>query len=79
MIEIERLLLKGVNIMNIYLLQSKTVVQAEIDTACELADFYRHNVQFAMVGTFYTYIHVTYFIKIKIFTVKYMHRQDILY
>ena len=29
--------------------QAKTIIQAEIDTACELADFYRFNVQFAMV------------------------------
>ena len=32
------------------MIQGKTIVQAEIDTACELADFYRHNVQFAMVS-----------------------------
>ena len=33
--------------------QAKTIVQAEIDTACELGDFFRHNVQFAMVREFY--------------------------
>jgi len=27
--------------------QGKTIIQAEIDTACELADFYRFNVQYA--------------------------------
>ena len=30
--------------------QGKTIIQAEIDTACELADFYRFNVQFALVS-----------------------------
>ena len=29
--------------------QSKTIIQAEIDAACELADFYAFNVQWALV------------------------------
>ena len=32
--------------------QGKTIVQAEIDTACELADFYNFNVQWAMVSVY---------------------------
>ena len=33
--------------------QGKTIIQGEIDTACELADFYRFNVQFALVSKIY--------------------------
>ena len=29
--------------------QGKTIIQAEIDATCELADFYRFDVQFALV------------------------------
>ena len=30
--------------------QGKTMIQGEIDTICELADFYRFNVQYALVS-----------------------------
>ena len=30
--------------------QGKTIIQAEIDAACELADFYRFNAQYALVS-----------------------------
>lgn len=34
--------------------QAKTIIQAEIDTACELADFYRFNVQWGLVSSQFT-------------------------
>ncbi len=41
--------LLGVCHSTLKIFQAKTIIQGEIDTACELGDFYTHNVQFAMV------------------------------
>lgn len=43
-----------------HLFQAKSIVQAEIDCAAELADFYRFNVQFGLVSIFFFFLSIIF-------------------